>query len=139
MLRGRVEQTKGKAVRGASSELRRRRDRRRRRRARVTVLTAQRRRAADAARVEQTLIGAAIDDDVAVELELVQPRPLDEEGALLGVEGLERREVEDGRVGFDLAEVGIHRRIERDVGCDAEFQIGASRHILAAAVARVRQ
>ena len=134
-----VEDAKGETGRGTAGELRRRGDRRRRRRARVAVLVAQRRRAADATRVEQSLVGAAVDDDVAVELELIEARSLDEERPLLGIERLERREIEDGGIRLDLAEVGVDGRVERDVRRQAQLQVGAGGEILAAAEARVRQ
>jgi hypothetical protein len=50
---------------------------------------------------------------------LEEPAPLDEERALLVIERLERRQVEHGRIRFDLAEVGLHGRVEREVGGDA--------------------
>jgi len=41
-------------------------------------------------------------------------------------ERLEGRQVDDGWIGFDLAEVGVHRRVDRDVGRDAVLDIGAA-------------
>ena len=55
------------------------------------------------------------------------------------VEGcLEYREVDDRRIDFDLAEIGIHRRIEREVRRDVELDIAArARSHLAIAMERI--
>ena len=42
-------------------------------------------------------------------------QPLQEKGALLREEGLERRQVQDDRVGLDLAEVGVDRQVQRQL------------------------
>lgn len=80
-----------------------------------------------------------VDDDVAVELESVESRALHEEGALLGKECLERTQVEDGWVRFDLPEIRIHRGVERDVRGDAELEVAPDREALLPSVAAVRQ
>ena len=51
---------------------------------------------------------------------------LDEERALLGEEGLEGREVHDGRIHLDLAEVRIHRGVQREVGPETELRVHAA-------------
>ena len=51
----------------------------------------------------------------AVDAELEEAVPFDEERPLLRKEGLEGAEVEDRRIGLDLAEVGIDRAGERQV------------------------
>ena len=59
-------------------------------------------------------------------------------GPLLGEERLGGREVDLRRVGLDLAEVGIDRRVEREVRAKARLQIGAgARAEVAALVERV--
>ena len=52
-------------------------------------------------------------------------RPLDEERALLLVEGLEGREVDDGRIHFDLPEVGIDGGVERQAAAHAPLEVQA--------------
>ena len=120
-----LEHAEREAAGGAARQLRRPRDRRRRRRARVPVVIQQRRAPSDAARVEEPLVGAAVDDDVAVQLELVEPRPLDEERAALVQERLERGEVHDRRIGLDRTKVRIDRRVERKVGAKAHLEVRA--------------
>ena len=51
---------------------------------------------------------------VAIDVELKRARPLDEERPPLLKERLERVEVDDRRIGFDLAEVGIGGRGQRE-------------------------
>src|SRR5262249_32982062 len=65
--------------------------------------------AADAARIEQRARAVP-----AVGVEAEGAGSLDEERPALVEEGLERREVDDGRIRFDLAEVGVERRGERE-------------------------
>ena len=48
---------------------------------------------------------------------------LDEEAALLLEEGLEGRQIDDGRVDLGLAEVGVDRDVERHAAADACLQI----------------
>jgi hypothetical protein len=55
-----------------------------------------------------------------------QLAPLGEEGPALVEEGLERTEVHLGRIGLDLAEIGVHRRVEREVRAHA--QLGVESH-----------
>ena len=52
-------------------------------------------------------------------------RPLDEERALLLEERLERGQVDDRRIDFDLAEVGIDRAVERQVAADPVLEVDA--------------
>src|SRR5205807_4684090 len=49
----------------------------------------------------------------------------DEERPLLGIERLELREVDYGRIDFHLAEVRIDRAGERQAGCQAVLEIDA--------------
>ena len=81
------------------------------------------RRAADAARVEQARCTAV----VAVHVELERARAFDEERPPLLEERLERVEVDDGGVGFDLAEVGIGRRGQREARAHRVLQVEADR------------
>ena len=81
------------------------------------------RRAADAARVEQAGAVAV----VAVHVEAEGARPFDEERPPLGEERLEGIEVDDGGVGFDLAEVGIRRGGQRQAGRDRVLHVEANR------------
>ena len=69
---------------------------------------------ADAARVE-----------IARPVAAQQLAALREKRALLVEEHLECRQIDDRWIGLDLAEVGIHRAIECDVGTEAHFEIGA--------------
>src|SRR5690606_38110169 len=83
----------------------------------VGIDAAQLRGAADAPRVEQA---AAAGVDVAARgAEVEDARAFEEEGAALLEELLESREVEHGRIGLDLAEVWVERRIHREVAGDA--------------------
>jgi hypothetical protein len=50
---------------------------------------------------------------------------LDEEGAPLGKECLERAEVDDGRIGLDLPEVGVDGGVQRESGAEPVAQIHA--------------
>ena len=59
------------------------------------------RRSADPPRVEQVAV---------VEVEVEVSGPLDEERPALVEERLERRQVDDGGIGFHLPEIRIHRR-----------------------------
>ncbi len=68
------------------------------------------RRPADAARIEQAGAVAV----VAVHVEAERAGALDEERPPLREEGLERIEVDDRRIGFDLAEVGVRRGRQRE-------------------------
>ena len=65
---------------------------------------------------------------------------LGEEGPALVEEDLERREVDDRRIGLDLAEVGVDGAVERNVGTETHLEVraGAGREI-GAAVERVRR
>ena len=90
------------------------------------------RRAADAARIEQARAVAV----VAVHVEAEGAGALDEERPPLGEERLERVEVHDRRIGFDLAEVGIDRRGQRQPGRHRVLQVEPER---AAGIGRVGQ
>ena len=58
-----------------------------------------------------------------VHSELVEAGPFDEEGSLLREVDLEGREVDEGRVGFDLAEVRVHGQVEGEVGGQAVLDV----------------
>ena len=79
---------------------------------------------------------ARIEDRAVVALELVGARSLDEERAPLVEEGLERRQVHFGGIGFHLAEVRIDRAGERQRLRDRVLQVEADR---AAGVRRLEQ
>src|SRR5687767_7880200 len=64
-----------------------------------------------------------------------KPRAFGEEGPALVEEGLERREVHFGGIRLDLTEVGVHRRVEREVGSEPHLEVGAGAHRHVAAVA----
>src|SRR5439155_6487758 len=73
---------------------------------------------------------AAVVDGSAVHVEPKDPGALDEEGAPLLEERLERSEVEHRRIGFDLPEIGIDRGIEGEVRSEPVLQVGAAGHLL---------
>ena len=54
---------------------------------------------------------------------LEETASLDEERAFLRVEGFVRREVENRGVGFDLAEVRLHRSVQGEIGSDAVLEV----------------
>ena len=89
------------------------------------------RRAADAARIEQARAVAV----VAVHVEAERAGALDEERPPLGEERLEGIEIDDGRIGFDLAEVRIRRRGQREARRHRVLQVEADR---AAGIGRIR-
>ena len=129
-----VEHADREAVGEATGELGRRGDRRRRRAGRVAVVVGELRAAADAARVEQPRAAAV--DVAAVGVELEDPRALEEERPALAVEGLERGQIELRRIGFHLAEVGVDRRVERQVRREPDLEIGADGGLTRMIVAR---
>ena len=49
--------------------------------------------------------------------------PLQEERAPFGEEGLEARQVHLGRIRLDLSEIGIDRRLERQVGAETHLRV----------------
>ena len=55
---------------------------------------------------------------------LEETASFDEEGTLLLVEGLEGGKIEHGRIRFHLAEVGLDRRVQGEVGRDAVLEVG---------------
>ncbi len=61
------------------------------------------------------------------ELEVEDLAPLEEERPLLLVEGLVGGQVDDRRVGFHLAEVGVHGGVEREIGREADLRVDAAR------------
>jgi hypothetical protein len=63
----------------------------------------------------------------AVDVEAEQPAPGDEERPALVEEGLVRGEVEHGRIGLDLPEVRVDRRVDREVRRDAILEIATER------------
>ena len=75
---------------------------------------------ADASRVEQGPVAGA-------QIERQDRAALEEERALLLVEGLVRGQVHHRRVGLDLAEVGVDRGVEREVAGQAELGVEARR------------
>ena len=75
------------------------------------------RRAADAPGIEEAAAVAV----VAVQVEGEHAGALDEERPPLGEERLEAAQVHDRRIGLDLAEVGIHRRGQRDARAAARI------------------
>jgi hypothetical protein len=75
------------------------------------------RRPADASRVEEARALAV----AAVEAEVEGAGAFDEERPPLGEEGFERGQVDDRRIGFDLAEVRIDRRGQRQSWRDLVF------------------
>src|SRR6266540_2286002 len=91
---------------------------------------------ADPARVEQPLAGTV--HDIAVHTKIENARSFDEERAPLLIERLEGREIDDGRVGFDLAEIGVHGRIDGDVRCDAVLDVRTAVVLLVALESRGR-
>ncbi len=102
----------------------------------VLVRARQLGRAPDAAGVDQTLSRAAVVHRRAVHVVAKDPRPLHKERSLLLEKGLERREVEDARIGLNLAEVGIDRGVEGQVRRDPVLQVAAQGHVLRTTDAR---
>ena len=90
----------------------------------------QRRRLADAPRVEELVL--------VLDLEAQDLAALEEEGPLLLVEGLVGGEVDDGGVGLDLAEVGVEGRVEREVRGQADLGVEAERARAVGAAVRLR-
>ena len=81
------------------------------------------RRAADAPRIEEAAAAAV----VAVQIEGEHAGAFDEERPALGEERLEAAQVHDRGIGFDLPEVGIHRRRQRDARAQRVLQVRARR------------
>src|SRR5688572_2806146 len=73
---------------------------------------------ADATRVEDVAIPA---------LELIRARAFDEEGTLLVEERLERAQIDDGGIGFDLSEIRVDGGVERQRRSDGVLEIGTDR------------
>src|SRR6266550_3879631 len=82
----------------------------------------------DPARIEQAFRPAV--HGAAVDREIEDAGSLHEEWAALLIEGLERREVDDRWVGIDLPEIGVDGRVDRDVGGDSVFDVGAAVDLL---------
>ena len=93
----------------------------------VAVRARELRRAADAAAVVKPLAAAV--HLAAVDVEAEQSAAGDEERPPLVEERLVRREVEHRRIGFDLPEVRVDRRVEREVRRDAILEIAAERDV----------
>ena len=89
------------------------------------------RRRADAARVEQLIAleraAHVTGDRAAGQAKREDPLALQEERALLLVEGLVGREVDDGGVRLHLTEVRIDGRIQREVRGEADLRVEARR------------
>src|SRR4030043_225644 len=79
---------------------------------------------ADPARIKQVVLGEIAVAPHQVEAENIPA--LDEEGPLFLVIGLESGQVDDRRVGLDLAEVGVDREVEGQVARDAELAVQAA-------------
>ena len=92
------------------------------------------RRAANAPGVEQAAAVAV----VAVEVEAEDAGAFDEERPPLREERLERGQVDDGGIRFDLTEVGIHRAGQRQPGPQRVLQIEAERCVRIGRRARKR-
>ncbi len=75
---------------------------------------------ADAPRVEEVEVGM-----------LEEAGALHEEGPLLGIEGLEGRQVQQRRVGLHLAEVGLHGDLGRERAGEVVAQVGAQVEVAA--------
>ena len=88
------------------------------------------RRGADAAGVEQ-LVALSVRSRRrrwrSGEAEGEDALPLQEERALLVVEGLVGRQVDDRRVGFHLAEVRVDGRVQREVRGEADLRVEPDR------------
>ena len=126
----RLEHADVQAVMKPAGELRGAEDRGNVRRCLVAVVAVELRRAPDAPRIEQSLAAAV--HDAAVEPIVVEPSPLDEEGPPLLEEGLECTEVDDRRIRLDLAKIGIHGCVEREVWRDPVFDVGSRGQLLRA-------
>ena len=66
--------------------------------------------------------------------EVEDRRSLDEEGSLLGVEGLNVAQVHHCRVDLHLAEIGVDRGIQRHIAADAQLEVRAGARREAGAV-----
>src|SRR5439155_4786382 len=82
--------------------------------------------AADPARVKEERRAAEVIDAPPVAAELENLGALDEEGAMLIEEVFERREFHLRRVEPDLAEVWIHRGVQRETRGDAVLPVAAA-------------
>src|SRR5437763_544865 len=120
----RVEHADGPAVARLAGQLRRAEDRGLRRLGHEAGGDAPLRRAADAARVEHLRLKE--EPEVALRRRVAESKDvhaLADERALLGEERLELAEIDDGRVDFDLPEVGIDRAGEGEVRGDAVLDV----------------
>src|SRR6185503_21218485 len=87
------------------------------------------RRPPDAAAVEERERRDVAAEETVEPAEAEGTASLDEEGPPLREEGLERRQVDDRRIHFDLAEVGVDGRVEREVGRQQVLEIGTGPRI----------
>ena len=92
------------------------------RRIRIAESIRKRWTSSDAPGVEQRLRAIRI----AGQGETEQTRALEEEGATLWKKSLEGCQVQHGGIGLDLTEIGIERRVQRDVGRRTELEIRAA-------------
>src|SRR5215831_3020394 len=126
-LRRRIENAERETVRESADELRRSENRRRLLRHRVAVGPGQFWRATDATTVVQTFARAV--DVVAVHVEPEQAATRDKEWPALIEKRFVRREVQHGRIRFDLTEVRIDRRVDRQIRSEAILDVTAERHV----------
>ena len=89
----------------------------------VAVQSTELRIATHAPGIEQPFPAAV--HDVAVHAEVENAGAFDEKRPAFLEERLERRQVDHGRIGVDLTEIGIHGRVHGDVGRDAVLDVRA--------------
>src|SRR6185436_18580421 len=94
---------------------------------RVTVDTRQRRRGADASTIVERFSPAV--DGAAVDVGAEKSATGDEEGTPLVEKAFVSGKIEHRRIGLDLSEVRIDRRVERHVRSDAVLHVSARRQI----------
>ena len=81
---------------------------------------------------------SAVHDCVQFTLEAVNARALQEERSLLGEERFERGRLSTDGSDFDLAEVRIHGRVEREIRCESVLEVCAGGELLIARISRDR-
>ena len=95
----------------------------------LSTIPVQLRRTADAARVEGAEPGEVAAEVAARAAEGERGAPSDEERALLVEVRLESGEIQRRRIDLDLTEVGIERRVEREIRRDAVLEVAARAHL----------
>ena len=129
-LGDRVDDADRQSAARAAGQFSRAEDRGRRGRVIIPELARKLRRPPDPSRVEELLVVAV--HRTAVDRELEEAVPFQEEWSVLREEGLERAKIEHGRVGLDLAEVRVGGAGKGEIRRHRDLEVRAGRHVLAA-------